>query len=776
MVTAPAPAVCKTPKSVFHHHKFSAYGTFVPTMCFIRSDRESPTAVVGVEAGEMLRNPVDAKNFLSGYQNFRLQLKSDIIADKDKSWELLLKKKTGEHRVTRQVAVREFFRTFLEGLSGIDRKLLFQKTLYIGKPAYSELGLEQRYVTRIGSICSELGFESKPVFVYEPYAIAYYCLHLAHIQFPAPAKRRRTRILVVDHGGGTISTCIVELNSLGKVDTDVKPVRPISRCDSGGRMLDEILLRQLISRSNLPEGSKRQLLSRGRPAFPFLDQALLVVETAKIQCMEKANGNNSTEIALHFESGLPNVPCIDASLTIADVAEGFDKLWESRCIDCIRYTLEGDDERNIDHVILAGGSCRSGFHHKLIEKYFASYLDGGTRFVDISAEKTAVAAGICYQALLDRADDPDISLAVKRIATSQNLSDVVAQDLVVQLQSNVPIDGTPEVLGETTIVKSGAAKSDIWSGPNVGLIGLKHKLPQRFWMSVANRSEIEQEGSSDIRHAITIKSGRLRHRQLIATVTMTANDEGTCHPQIAVAPRAAPNYLEPDHKRFHITIPDLVRSDVQAFELGDIPHVLSIDFGSAMSCAVSIDILEASVRQEHSQPLLDNDANFCVYHASKLNGLNGDSRSIDPQFKRIIAELRRSDQNAADCLERFLIDFYEKDKSLQSGQTNLLRTSLERLLNSLASDSRLRAAGVKKVNLNGNYRYTRRQQIAFVLTARKTKHPKQQARIEELVFNMADVAYKRASDIVHGDVVAERSEVERILNLIRTSMFELLDL
>lgn len=762
----------------FQHYEFKS-GASLPTALFFRPDSDKYETVIGRAAIIALRDPDNLRNVMrSGYGNFRLQPKRDIVYDEeDPDWEFRLKKRFGEERIDCEVAAREFFRAFFNELGeGKLIQLFKDKAVYIGKPAFQTRSHEVRYTNRIKKIFESLGFEKVPTFVYEPYAITYFCQHIAGLQFsPTEKRRRRTRILVVDHGGGTLSSCIVELTSAGQVDISATPVRPISLDNAGGRRLDEAILLQIINKSKMPEPMKQKFIVKDKLLFSLVDNAMLAVEEAKIQCIEKNALGHDVSVPLAIDLGIPGIAAISHDLRLSDVHEAFLLLWNKVFSRGIASTLKGESEvpEIIDHVILAGGTCKTGFHQELLEKHFAEFLaPGSTRFIDISGTKLPVVEGIACQALLDYSKTDKSGAQLNRIAATQNLSDLVANDLSIKLLSDAGESraAAPKVVGEATIVRAGTPKKTIWETPLSTAVVLREKLPMRFQMTISQDRDDGGEPDLANARAIVIKRAFFGQRQKTVKISLSVNDTGMCYPQIAVAPTNAPKYMEPDQRRFHIEVPDLTKSEAIP---EDHHRILSLDFGSVMSCISSFDLSAGMQRIESGIPLDGLTHNYPTALFTSIEKLEAREEPLSYQDQKLVNALNRISRKIGNDVEEVIRAVSDPSIRLGDDQVTKLRRAIENLLLALAPNEELRKAKIKIEP--GKSNYDRNQRVSWALRGRSCLLIKVDGRQALLTQAVVNVLYSTSSEVIHTlDAEKGRREVERMLLLFRLAANDLL--
>ncbi|MBI3670158.1 MAG: hypothetical protein HY237_10310 [Acidobacteria bacterium] len=447
--------------------KFHVRGTerrVVPTAVYFLPQPGEERVLVGeaARAGPQ-SHPVPKKTPI--YSNLKILFKSDLIRKRtDLGHSYFYEKVLHIGESTPRETTREFLSVLwknLDGAEGFDRS---DTRPYIGKPAYGEEE-ERRFSKNIREIFRELGFSKAPVLVYEPYALFYYC----RFGLAKPFVRedgKGSNILVVDQGGGTVNTCIVQTTRTG----NLKKSRPKSPQASqhGGSLLDQYLLIRAIKQHRLPLEDLLQIFTdRSELKIVDKEQLLLQVEELKIRLFEQDGSSGEVVEGLLAEHNLPGVPRPwRVSFSKKDVRDGFLQVW-SGCHSTIATTLRTSGVEKVDFVILAGGTCRLGFHKELLKRDFGDFFAADTQFIDISSHEKPVAYGLAIQALLDSEIPDGEAESDKEVespgsADDENLAEYVARDLKVAIGTDAEEEQPLYNLAEEVVIAAGAPKTELW--------------------------------------------------------------------------------------------------------------------------------------------------------------------------------------------------------------------------------------------------------------------------------------------------------------------------
>jgi hypothetical protein len=312
----------------------------------------------------------------------------------------------GELPETRELSTRRVAQIFLERLFA--RIPGIPKQLIVGVPATDDEGWQSKYRSHIRELLKGLGQE-EPSFFPEPFAVFQYYRHVAKL---IPESRQPLWILVVDFGGGTFDSCVIEATEEGNPARGGAKAVPlgISSVQAAGREIDRRILTRAISKVNDIRLKKEPLEGRlaARPGI------LLITEDMKIALSTRLHGCRlEDDCSQYFETrDIPRGffhPDVSFQLNLngEDLKKVVTELWMERLGPGICKTINDAKFRGgtlrftqIDKVIVAGGSSGLPFVPQLIAKTLAGE-SVGFRAKDIlvgrDCEK-AVAYGLAIEA------------------------------------------------------------------------------------------------------------------------------------------------------------------------------------------------------------------------------------------------------------------------------------------------------------------------------------------------------------------------------------------
>jgi Hsp70 protein len=748
----------------------------IPSLVYILPEpTEGLHVIVGLEAETgTSQHPVNKTNAV--YGNLKALFKSDLIRDeKEAAWHYRFDRNLGFGDTDALAISKEFVRSLVENLPQLNVTEAKQAgTFYVGKPAYTSLALERRYERRVKAIFADLGFQKTPAFIYEPYAVYYYCRFVLGKPFLHNGSLKTARVLVVDHGGGTVNTCVVEIDRKGNIRTS-RP-KGAQASSGGGNVIDYVLLRRKILESDLDEGVKTALLHKERLSFSRLTECLREIERAKLACAQVANGGVQAKLDLGAVNG--ESVSLPISITAAEIDESFSLVWNRHCRTTIAATLGTDETKKIDYVVLAGGTCRLKRHQTYIERDFGAYLiPGQTEFVDISDADKPVVQGLCIQAYLERVKKDPTFLRSTTELQQENLSDFVARDLYLQVTNQSDDDGSKESVADVVLFPAGMPKEALWDKEHELGVTLKRRLKRTFGFAI--RSDEHHDGmyaSSDL-HTVTIRRKMLDALEKHIKVRTQVNDDGQCRPRLYLAPRKHPEYYEPDKEQFHLLIPDLAKGKPYRKEtpiaFGEV--VLGFDFGTSVSAISSLNVSVAREILEAGKPFVTGIGT--VEHAREEIAQRTDEISLNPDDRRILREVERLDPVIALSFQQFLADINASRLSYK-GTACELRAVIELTLDKLAPEEEVKKK-YKPDPQSGRVSYSNRAR--YILEERRTRDVQEVKKcaeavsvIDENVGNILRGVHKRASTVVHTGAADEVQELQRLHRYFRAIMTDLL--
>lgn len=596
--------------------------------------------------GEAARNGFKTHPVLKSpaiYSNLKILFKNDLIKSKKDESTAYYYEKSLHHGESNPVETsKEFLGSLWKSVEGTEGYDLGETRIYVGKPAYPAIE-EARYVRNLKTVFKELGFAKSPVLVYEPYALYYYCRFGLCKPF-LPHSGTIANILVIDHGGGTINSCIIQTTRTGKLKKSRPSAPHASR--HGGGLLDQFLLIRAIKRHNLPPEMLLQIFA-DRSELRIVEKELLLVqlEELKIRLFTEACPEEiiQGEIREHNVPGIPKPWPL--SISKRDVREGFLEVW-SGCHATIATTLTTSGIKNIDYVILSGGTCRLGIHKELLKRDFSDFFVPETEFIDISSHEKPVAFGLAIQALLDSYAKAEI-VESKTEEHDENLSNYVARDIRVAVGTDDVEDGPKYALGDELVIRSGTPKTNVWKGENERQISLRSKPKRVFRYAffcqgpslLTDSAESQRQPEVIEGEDVLIKRRHWDDLERRITVRLNVNEEGRCKPRFYLAPTKAPKYFEPDRAGYNLYVPDLEERPPVAVQTKEESQIytpnLAIDFGTSTTCICGIDLAAGKVALQSDQPLISEAPDIGYFGSSAASVVQDDLSDPKAALRRL---------------------------------------------------------------------------------------------------------------------------------------------
>lgn len=267
------------------------------------------------------------------------------------------------------------------------------------------------------------GFENIS-FLPEPFAVFQYYKYIK--KFRPLFEKKKFVVLVVDFGGGTFDTCVIQTNKDGEISKGVKNSEPLgaSSIAKGGSNLDKLILEELLIKYNkgneadikkalrfcrdiqkgkkkLEEGSENLIAFYNNYLF-----ALIEVERIKIILSERIRDwdlekdiNESITFSLpadFFEIGSNPQNYLFSSLKFREIFKNF---YEGELKKGIRLTLDRAQNSTLDainYVLLSGGSSLIKWSEKLILRDFKNELKKAD-FIPLHNYKEIVSSGLAVE-------------------------------------------------------------------------------------------------------------------------------------------------------------------------------------------------------------------------------------------------------------------------------------------------------------------------------------------------------------------------------------------
>lgn len=569
-------------------------------------------------------NPVPTKSPI--YSNLKTLFKKDLSKSKrELGHSYFFHSASGIEETTPERAATDFLKHYFKSLVGWQGASVEGAQVYIGKPAFSE-GEERRYTECIRRIFKELRFKRPPKLIYEPYAIFYYCRFGMLKSFQRTGSQS-ANILIIDHGGGTINTCVVQTTRQGNLKRS-RPKGPMAS-HHGGSLLDQYLLIRAIKALRLSTDYLLQILTeKNELKIVRKEQLLLSVEKLKLKLFsDEAHDEDEAEEEIH-EPSIPGVPKPwKLRIKKQDVREGFLQIWRG-CHDTIAATLKSSDIQKVQFVVLAGGTCRLKYHEALLKKDFGEFLNADTEFIDISDHDKPVAFGLAIQAALDSMDGA-LGEASETSKEDENLSDYLARDLRVRIETAGSRQESLRLLSDETIASAGTPKADIWERGlerNLTLSSRPKQLLSYAFLSGRDQgihnSAIQNGASAEINdgmaegqglslvegETIRAKQKYVAHLERCIRLKIQVNEAGHMRPQFFLAPKKVPNYFEPDRAACTLYLPDLEAKPKSLVSTAKSDAIqisnLAVDFGTSTTCACGVDLPKMVSLINAGKPLL----------------------------------------------------------------------------------------------------------------------------------------------------------------------------
>lgn len=383
----------------------------VPTL--LAYDSEKGSLVIGDDAKAI------AARHLPVAQNFKLAIgDSDAMfegrfaassnAKPQRRWEVRFSGSDAE----RSLSTREITKAFLEQLFANLKTLPEQ--LIVGIPASKDRIWLSQYRTHLGGVLAEMGFADTQFFP-EPFAVFQY---YRHVEGLLPQSNQAMAVLVVDFGGGTMDSCIIETTAEGNLSRGGTTALPlgIQSCVGAGKEIDKRLLKCAIAKvadAQLRHESVEARL-QNRP------WVLLAVEEMKIALASKMQAARLDEdCSLSTETFILPVgsyhpdKAVRLELSGEDLKRVTTDLWRDKqgpgsaivaTISEAKHRKGSVYLQHLDKIIVAGGSSRLPFLRELLIKSISGQIDFKPEDVLLgSTSEKAVALGIAVEAAQDRA-------------------------------------------------------------------------------------------------------------------------------------------------------------------------------------------------------------------------------------------------------------------------------------------------------------------------------------------------------------------------------------
>lgn len=281
------------------------------------------------------------------------------------------------------------------------------KHLLVGIPAIPDSEWQNNYRNHVKLLLGELG-GLEPVFFPEPFAVFQYYRWCENLIQPSG---HSLVVLIVDFGGGTLDSCVIETTAEGNLAKGGATAVPlgVAAVESAGKEIDLALLKQAIYKQTDPRLKKESVESR-LTTRPWL---LLTVEEMKIELSKQMRGVSmetdcrSFHVERDLALGVYHPECaVTIRLDGEDLKKAVKDLWMAKLGPSVLQTVKQAKFRgaslritSLDKIVLAGGSSGLPFLRQLLAATLAPEVQ--VKFSDIVVGRAfdkAVAYGLAIEA------------------------------------------------------------------------------------------------------------------------------------------------------------------------------------------------------------------------------------------------------------------------------------------------------------------------------------------------------------------------------------------
>ncbi len=322
-------------------------------------------------------------------------------------WEIRTDGLEAQRYLSTREATKKFLESFFDEIEGLPGQLI------IGVPADRNKAWSNLYRAHINSILRELGYPDAQFFP-EPFAVFQYYRHVEKL---IPESSQPLSVLVIDFGGGTLNSCVIETTREGNLSRGGTTALPlgIQSFVGAGKEIDRRLLKAAVAKQIDPR-HRRDSVDARIESRPW---ALLAIEDIKILLSKKMFDAKLDQNYAHISEKTtlppgtyhPDLP-VEVELNGEDLKGVLKELWYEKSgpgssivstISEAKFRGGGVQLQQLDKVILAGGSSNLPFLRELL----ISTLSGQVlvRPEDVVLGKNsekAVAYGIAIEAAEDR--------------------------------------------------------------------------------------------------------------------------------------------------------------------------------------------------------------------------------------------------------------------------------------------------------------------------------------------------------------------------------------
>ncbi|HEX6803909.1 MAG TPA: Fic family protein [Terriglobales bacterium] len=443
---------------------FDATQSAVPTI--LAYDRDSAGFVIGEEARRI------AAGFRPVVQDFKLMVgESDPMFEgrfvsqrgvrPQRLWEVRPEAIEQDQRISTKQALKLFLQELFKDIGDVPEQLI------VGVPSTTNEAWLRQYRTHVIQVLAELGHPD-PQFFPEPFAVFQYYRDEGLI----PAPGRPLTILVIDFGGGTLDSCVIETTPEGNLARGGSTRVPLGIHSVGGagKAIDRKLVALAVAKNKDPRLKQDAPESRiaARPWVLLAAEEMKIALSRKMQmcrleqdCKEFAESRTFPPNWYH-----PDVP-VQFELDGNDLKQVLCDLWfdaKNGFGPSILATVQEAKFRGgvvrlerMDKVILAGGSSGLPFLRELLLRTLAGQIETKPEDIVVGENcERAVAYGIAIEAAEERN---------RSLRTHNSIGPCVFSELFLY---SAPRRREPAIKPEVTLVEG---KSEKKMSPGVVLPG-----------------------------------------------------------------------------------------------------------------------------------------------------------------------------------------------------------------------------------------------------------------------------------------------------------------
>jgi molecular chaperone DnaK (HSP70)/fido (protein-threonine AMPylation protein) len=323
-------------------------------------------------------------------------------------WEVRPEAADPDQRISTKQALRIFLQELFKQIGDVPEQLIF------GIPATADEPWLTQYKNHVSQVLAELGHPN-PQFFPEPFAVFQYYRDEGLI----PAPGQPLTVLVIDFGGGTLDSCIIETTAEGNLSRGGATRVPlgIHSTVGAGKAVDRKLVALAISKNNDPRLRQDSPESRiaARPWVLLAAEEMKIALSKKMQTCRLSQDCSSLMESRTFPPNWyhPDVP-VRFELNGNDLKQVLQDLWFDTKTGFGRSILASVQDakfrggagirlQSLDRAILAGGSSGLPFLRELLARTLAGQIDIESSNIIVGEHyERAVAYGIAVEAAEER--------------------------------------------------------------------------------------------------------------------------------------------------------------------------------------------------------------------------------------------------------------------------------------------------------------------------------------------------------------------------------------